>query len=156
MTPASTWTNRFGNSRTLKTIISSEHRDKIRHYGESTFPHECCGFLLGTVDDDCKTIAEIIPVINERTDSANNRYLISPDAYWEGEKQARSQGLEIVGIYHSHPNHPAEPSDYDREHAMPWLSYIIVAIENGQAQDLNSFVLSDDYTHFNPEPLDLP
>ena len=137
----------------MKATLSPENRDQIRRHGESTYPHECCGFLMGTTGEDQKTITTTVPVDNERTDSARNRYLISPDAYWEGEKEARRRGLEIIGIYHSHPNHPARPSDYDLEHALPWLSYIIVAVQDGQAQELNSFVLSDDHTHFEPEQL---
>lgn len=108
---------------------------------------------MGATAEDQKTIAAIVPVDNERNDSARNRYLISPDAYWAGEKEARRKGLEIIGIYHSHPDHPARPSDYDLEHALPWLSYIIVAVQDGQAQEVNSFVLSDDHTHFDPEQL---
>ena len=103
--------------------------------------------------EDQKTLPATVPVEHQRTDSARNRYLISPDAYWEGEKEARRRGLEIIGIYHSHPDHQARPSDYDLEHALPWLSYIIVAVKNGQAQDLNSFVLSDEHTRLAPEPL---
>ena len=137
----------------MKATLSPENRDQIRRHGESTYPHECCGFLMGPTGADQKTITTTVPVDNERTDSARNRYLISPEAYWEGEKEARRRGLEIIGIYHSHPDHPARPSDYDLEHALPWLSYIIVAVKNGQAQELNSFVLSDDHTRFEPEEL---
>lgn len=137
----------------MTATISGENLDQIRRHGESTYPHECCGFLMGATAEDQKTIAAIVPVDNERNDSARNRYLISPDAYWAGEKEARRKGLEIIGIYHSHPDHPARPSGYDLEHALPWLSYIIVAVQDGQAQEVNSFVLSDDHTHFDPEQL---
>lgn len=137
----------------MTATISGENLDQIRRHGESTYPHECCGFLMGATAEDQKTIAAIVPVDNERSNSARNRYLISPDAYWAGEKEARRKGLEIIGIYHSHPDHPARPSGYDLEHALPWLSYIIVAVQDGQAQEVNSFVLSDDHTHFDPEQL---
>lgn len=137
----------------MKATISPEDLNQIRRHGESSYPHECCGFLLGAIGEDQKTITATVPVDNERTDSARNRYLISPDAYWEGEKEARRRGLEIIGIYHSHPDHPARPSDYDLEHALPWLSYIIVAVKDGRAQELNSFVLSDGHTQFEPEQL---
>lgn len=138
-----------------QVTISPENVAAIRRHGAAAYPRECCGFLLGHIKDGRKTINETRPVANERTDSAHNRYFISPEVYWEGEKAARKSGKDIVGVYHSHPDHPSQPSAYDREHALPRFSYIIVAVQQGTAQEINSFVLSDDYAKFLPEELNI-
>jgi proteasome lid subunit RPN8/RPN11 len=90
---------------------------------------------------------------NSREDSRRNRYLISPRELLAADRDAQKRGLDILGIYHSHPDHPARPSEYDREHALPWYSYIIVSVNRGVAGDLASWNLRDDRSAFDREEL---
>ena len=123
---------------------------EINKQGEAEYPHECCGFLFGTIDATGKKIVHrILPIPNAREDQArHNRFLITPQDFMHGELVARKEKLDIVGFYHSHPDHPAQPSAYDLEHAWPVYSYIIVAVHERVAQDVTSWVLSNDRTQF--------
>jgi proteasome lid subunit RPN8/RPN11 len=100
------------------------------------------------------SVERIVAADNERADSRHNRYVISPRSLLEAQREARSSGLDIVGYYHSHPDHPARPSEFDREHAWPGTSYVIVSIEKGKAVDCRSWRLSDDRTAFEEERVD--
>lgn len=132
--------------------LSGKDLDAIRRHGEETFPHECCGFMLGKTNGDAKQVVELIQADNEREDEAQrNRFLITPDAYMKGEKAARTKGLDIVGFYHSHPNAPARPSQYDLDHAWPFFSYVIVSIMDKSADALTSWVLRPDRSAFDEE-----
>jgi proteasome lid subunit RPN8/RPN11 len=88
---------------------------------------------------------------NSRADSRHKRYLISPRDFFEAEKEARKAGLDVIGVYHSHPDHPARPSEFDREHAFPWYSYIIVSVAQGEPRDLTSWTLREDRSAFDHE-----
>lgn len=117
--------------------------NQLRLHGEETYPHECCGVLLGRFDDeDRRLVAAIARAGNTRTDSPHNRYNIDPRELIAIQRQARERGLDIVGFYHSHPDHPARWSPTDLADAH-WLgcSYVITQVEKGQARDTNSFVL---------------
>jgi proteasome lid subunit RPN8/RPN11 len=103
--------------------------------------------------DGAKRVRQLVPVRNARTDSARNRYLIEPDAFRRASAELERAGLEVVGVYHSHPDHPARPSEFDREHAWPRLSYVIVQVTAGRAEDAASWVLADDRTAFRRESL---
>lgn len=145
--------------------------ESIHAHGEREYPNECCGMLLGRADGDSKEVLEVVPLRNLRHDSARaqdllplddpgreserNRFLIDPLDQLRVEKDARSRGLDVLGYYHSHPDHPARPSNYDREHAWPWYSYIILSVERGRAGEMTSWVLSEDRARFDPEPLNL-
>lgn len=137
----------------MSLTLTERHRGAIRIHGEESYPHECCGFLLGTVVEEARTVARLMRADNERVDSARNRYLISPRAYLDAELEAQRRGLEILGFYHSHPDAPAEPSEFDREHALPGCSYVIVSVREGRSGELRSWILSGDYTRFVSEPL---
>ena len=140
--------------------ITAELADKIRAHGVATYPHECCGALLGR-DNDAdgrrvfREIRALHPLINRRDDSPGNRFSVSSEDVREAEKAAKDQGLEVVGWYHSHPDHPACPSQYDREHAWPWYSYIIVSVANRIPEDMTSWRLKDDRVEFEPEEIGL-
>jgi proteasome lid subunit RPN8/RPN11 len=135
--------------------VKKTHLEEIRRHGEQTYPHECCGFLLGTNDGVMNVLAEVHPAENERADSLHNRYLITPEQYRRADAYARSKGLGIIGYYHSHPDHPAAPSGYDLDHSCwPGESYIIVSVERGSAAALNSFT-KPDYTRFSQEEIAL-
>jgi proteasome lid subunit RPN8/RPN11 len=133
--------------------VKQPHLDKIRKHGEETYPHECCGFLFGKNEDGVNVLAEVYPAKNEREDSRHNRYLITPDQYRSADSRARELGLGIIGYYHSHPDHPAEPSGFDLDHSCwPGESYIIVSVEGGKSAALNSFT-KPDYSRFEQEEI---
>ena len=90
---------------------------------------------------------------NTQENSPRNRYLIHPETMLEAEKDARGRGVDIVGIYHSHPDHPARPSEFDREHAFPWYSYIVVSVHGGSRRDLTSWTLREDRSGFDAEEM---
>ena len=126
---------------------------RIRAHGESTYPYECCGALLGSDSDDTREVRELYPLINRRDDSPKNRFSITAQDFREAENAAKSAALDVIGWYHSHPDHPALPSEYDREHAWPWYSYVIVSVGNGTAHAMASWRLSDDRMRFTPEKI---
>jgi proteasome lid subunit RPN8/RPN11 len=117
--------------------------DQIRAHGEQTYPHECCGALLGQSTPGGWRVRSAVPAGNTRTDSAHNRYQISPLELVKIEREARRQGLGIAGFYHSHPDHPAQWSNTDFAEAH-WLgcSYVITEVAHGTAAVTNSFLLS--------------
>ena len=128
--------------------------DEIRRHGEAAYPAECCGALIGRVEGDGKEVVRLRPAVNRRTDDPH-RYLIAPDDLRRLEAEVRAAGREIVGYYHSHPDHPAAPSAFDANHAWPWYSYVIVRIDRGRGAELASWVLADDRPEMLPEPLDV-
>jgi proteasome lid subunit RPN8/RPN11 len=128
--------------------------EEIRRHGETAYPAECCGVLAGRVEGTAKEVVRLVPAVNRRTDDPH-RYLIAPDDLRRLEAELRAQALEIVGYYHSHPDHPAVPSGYDTAHAWPWYSYLIVRIEQGQARDAASWTLDDDRPLMHPESLEV-
>ena len=117
--------------------------DAIRSHGEETYPHECCGVLLGRFEDDgARLVTSTARCGNTRTDSAHNRYNIDPRELVRIQREGRERGEDIVGFYHSHPDHPAEWSKTDHEEAH-WIgcSYVITSVESGKAAITNSFEL---------------
>lgn len=134
--------------------LTAAQRAAIASHGEETFPNECCGFMLGNLNGIDRRVRELLRAVNDREEEAQyNRFLITPEAYMRGEKAARAKGLDIVGFYHSHPNAPARPSQYDLDHAWPVYSYVIVSIQNGAAADMTSWRLKDDRSAFDPEEI---
>jgi proteasome lid subunit RPN8/RPN11 len=148
----------MANAAQLK--ITSELAEKIRAHGAQTYPHECCGALLGrdmdiTDQQVYREIHGLHPLVNRRDDSPNNRFSVTSQDVLDAEKAARQQDLEVVGWYHSHPDHPARPSQYDRDHAWPWYSYIIVSVANRVPEEMTSWRLTDDRTDFEFEEIGL-
>jgi proteasome lid subunit RPN8/RPN11 len=135
--------------------ITRKQGDDIRRHAEAEYPHECCGLLVGRfAEDGRKVVAEVYPVSNAREEKdRHNRSLILPQEYMRGERYARERGLEVVGNYHSHPDHPAVPSQFDLDHAWPTWSYIIVSVREGTASDLRSWEMETDRSRFNEEEL---
>ena len=127
---------------------------EIREHGIRDYPYECCGLLLGRYRDEGKLVSETYPISNAREESAKrNRFLITPAELIGGERYAIDRDLEVVGFYHSHPDSPAVPSQYDLEHAWPTYSYIIVSTSAGQATDLFSWEQEPDRSRFNQEEI---
>ncbi len=123
--------------------ISNGMYSTLRAHGEETYPYECCGILLGKNEDGDNQVVDAIRAGNTRTDSAHNRYHIAPQELIKAQRQGRERGLDIVGFYHSHPDHPAMWSTTDLAEAH-WMqcSYIITSVEKGSAQQTNSFLLT--------------
>ena len=123
--------------------MSGEMYETIRQHGERTYPHECCGVLLGRTSEDGNAVEAAVEAGNTRTDSAHNRYNIAPQELIRIQRQGRERGLDIVGFYHSHPDHPAQWSKTDFEEAH-WIgcSYVITSVEKGTAKITNSFLLT--------------
>ena len=135
--------------------LGPQQEEEIRRHAEDEYPHECCGLLLGRFCADAhKTVVEIYPVSNAREDEAkHNRSLILPLEYMRGERYARQHGLDVVGNYHSHPDHPAAPSQFDLEHAWPTWSYLIVSVREGRAHDLRAWEMKADRSRFDEEEI---
>jgi len=133
--------------------------DSIRTHGEETYPHECCGILLGTmdIDKDEREVKIVVRAGNTRLDALHNRYNIDPKELIAAQKQARRAGLDIVGFYHSHPDHPPHWSQTDLAEAH-WIgcSYVITSVVNGKADVTNSFALAgnlEEDKRFDDEPM---
>ena len=137
---------------------------RIRAHGEATYPEECCGILVGSSEkaagEDRTPLARVVRLVgaeNEREqENRRNRYLIPPEVILRTEREARAEGLDVVGYYHSHPDHPSRPSDFDRDHAWPGYSYLIVSVREGRARDERSWRLSNDRSRFDEEPIHTP
>jgi proteasome lid subunit RPN8/RPN11 len=127
--------------------------DELRREGEQAYPAECCGVLAGR-GGEVKEVLRLVPVPNRRTDDPH-RYLIAPDDLRKIDADLRRSGLEVLGFYHSHPDHPAVPSAFDTEHAWPWYSYLIVRVDGGTAAECASWQLQDDRAAMRPESLDV-
>lgn len=136
--------------------ITRDHDTAIREHAQRIYPHECCGFLLGRVVENVRRVEQVEPALNDRgEEEKHNRFTISPEAYLAAEKAARKAGLDVLGFYHSHPDAPARPSAYDLEHAWPWYSYVIVAVRQGSAEQMTSWVLEDDRSKFNEQAVEV-
>jgi proteasome lid subunit RPN8/RPN11 len=137
-----------------RLVIQPSDLEAIGRHGEATFPEECCGFLIGRAREETTVVERLLPVENERQDSRHNRYVIEPETVLKAHKEARAAGADVVGYYHSHPDHPSRPSDFDREHAWPGLSYLIVSVMKGRVADARSWRLADDRERFEEEILE--
>jgi proteasome lid subunit RPN8/RPN11 len=136
-------------------VLPEAHRAAIVGHAESDPSEECCGLMLGRFSDDgTKIVQELMSIDNARESGArHNRFLIGPMEMLKGERQARSLGLDVVGIYHSHPNAPAVPSQFDLDHAWPVYSYVIVAVTAQGAGALRSWALREDRSGFDEEDI---
>ncbi|MDR0878627.1 MAG: M67 family metallopeptidase [Treponema sp.] len=143
-------------------LLPPEWDDAIRREGEKAYPNECCGVLLGALChekiSDTETrrvkVENILPIGNKREEAEQyHRFEIQPEDFMRAEKEARAQGRDVLGFYHSHPDHPARPSGFDQDHALPFYSYIIVAVEKGKAAALTSWELTTDRTQFLEEEI---
>ncbi len=153
---------RIDSAPAVALHLSSTHLQAIQAHAQSTYPEECCGLMVGRVTAEGNVLASVVPVENvwapgvddgfPELASKRKRYWIAPEVMLAEMRQAREQDLAIVGIYHSHPDHPAIPSECDRQYAWPQYSYLIVSVHQGQAVDYQSWNL-DDHDQFQPEPI---
>ncbi len=140
----------------MSVKLNAAQMTAIARHGEQAYPYEGCGLLLGREVDGYKIVEEILPVENAReSDAQHNRYLIPPDAVLKGERLAAQKGLDVIGFFHSHPDHPERPSDFDREHAWPWYVYLITSVQQRRAMNTAAWTLVEDRTKFNTEELEI-
>ncbi len=144
--------------------FNEEHIQAISNHAEKTYPEECCGLLLGTIEGEAKTVIEVWPTANmwDKENPQNisdkniltkrQRYVLDPQMMLKAQREGRDRGLNIIGFYHSHPDHPAVPSECDREYAWPEYSYIIIAVKTGKTTDILSWNLNENY-QFQPEQI---
>jgi proteasome lid subunit RPN8/RPN11 len=123
--------------------------DAIRQHGVETYPNECCGALIGNEG----VVLEAFALPNTTAEGPRRRFLIRPEDYRAADQHASAAGGELIGFYHSHPDHPARPSQYDVEHAWPFFSYVIVSVRAGVPEDMTSWRLRDDRSTFDEERL---
>lgn len=122
-------------------------------HAEEYYPNECCGFFFGT-DGEVRKISLSRQVTNAREGDQRRRFQIDPEDYRKAEKFAVEQNLDLLGVYHSHPDHPAVPSEHDRRVAMPYFSYIIISVKGGKAEETRSWQLNEE-RQFDEEPFEL-
>jgi len=137
-------------------ILPSESEKNIKTDSENAYPNECCGVLMGKIDNvGVKIVRQTESIRNAREDGEQyHRFLITPEEMLRAEQTARAAKLDVIGFYHSHPDHPAIPSEYDKNHALPFYSYVIVSVEQGIAKELTSWELTADRTDFLQENLE--
>jgi proteasome lid subunit RPN8/RPN11 len=137
--------------------IGEQQLEEIRRQAEAEYPHECCGLLIGRIEEGGRTrvVLETYAVKNSWSESPqHDRMLIAPIDYARAERESGKKGLGVVGDYHSHPDHPAIPSAFDLEHS-PWttMSYIVVSVLKGRADELRSWEIAEDHSEFKEEEI---
>ena len=134
----------------MTLVIPDKLHEKLRTYLEGAYPNEGGGFLIGEIDGERRTVTETRFVENVfETEEQYHRYLMEDGAYWEAEDYADEHGLSLVGYFHSHPNHPAIPSEFDRVHALPNFIYLIVSVCEGRAAESLAWILAPNRGNFN-------
>ena len=138
----------------MSLILTETLMKQIYAHGEQAYPEEGAGLLIGSAQDAKKRVHQLLPLDNSRESTArHNRYLLTPQDYLRGEQEAARLGLDVLGIFHSHPDHPNLPSEFDRDWALPFLSYIITSVQNGTAVESRSWLLAEDRSRFTEETL---
>jgi proteasome lid subunit RPN8/RPN11 len=139
--------------------------DRIHKHATECYPSECCGFLLGLETNGRRVVHDVAIIQNSwqtaehnpyeirPEDSTRNRSLVDPRDYLRIDREARQRGLDIISFYHSHPDHPSRPSEFDRRHAVPFLIYVILAVDKGVPGEMTAWLLEDDGARFHSEPL---
>lgn len=137
--------------------LSADLGRVVREALEAAYPEEGCGLLAGRPDDgsdldgDVRRVQAVVPLPNAKDAERTRRYLIPPEAYMQAERELAGRGLQVVGFYHSHPDHPAQPSAFDLDWAWPWYSYLIVSVQQGRAAEERCWVLRDDRSGFDEQ-----
>lgn len=138
----------------MTIMVPADVLSQIHHLLEEAYSDEGAGLLLGIIEGKEKRVKTLFPLPNVREDGArHNRFLITAEDFYKGEQAAGRLGLDVIGVYHSHPDSPNRPSEYDRVWALPWFSYIITRVQKGQAISSRSWLLSEDRLRFLEEEL---
>ncbi len=125
----------------------------IHDHAKEAYPEECAGALVGVDTGDIKLVVDVWRAENTHEEDRARRFLIEPLQIKEFEERARERDMDVLGFYHSHPDHPAEPSEYDRERAWPYYSYVITSVGKDKVEDTRSWVLRDDRSGYDEEPI---
>jgi len=133
----------------MALLLNSQVDAAIRAHGAETYPNECCGALIGRDG----VVTETLALPNTTEEGPRRRFMVRPQDYREAERRAGELGGELLGFYHSHPDHPARPSQYDLDHAWPFFSYVIVSVREGVSGDMTSWRLREDRSVFDQEHL---
>jgi proteasome lid subunit RPN8/RPN11 len=139
----------------VSLVLSARDNERIRAHLGRAYPDEGCGVLLGEDGDGAREVKEIVALENRREESRHNRYLIAPEQFLVADRVARGAGLEVIGFFHSHPDHPPRPSAFDLEHAWPYYSYLIVNVTRGEAGNARSWRLAEDRSRFDEEKVEV-
>ena len=138
----------------MTIVLTSLLLATIQEHGERCYPEEGAGIILGTTEREFKAATDIIPIVNSSDSSErHHRYLIAPHEILAAETKAEELNREVIGIFHSHPDHPAEPSEVDKQWALPWYSYIITAVDDGKGMVSRAWQLAEDRTRFHEEEI---
>jgi proteasome lid subunit RPN8/RPN11 len=136
--------------------LSAEQATNICQHARAEYPHECCGALLGReLGGDVRWVEEVIPIVNEQKDNRERRFLITPAQMMQLEREAKQKSLKVLGFYHSHPDHPTRPSEFDRENALPYYSYLIISVQKGKPAEMHCWRLLEDRSGFEREPTEI-
>jgi proteasome lid subunit RPN8/RPN11 len=127
--------------------------DHIHEHARESYPEECAGALVGMDTGETKIVVDVWPAENTHEGERERRFLIEPLQIKKFEEQAQERDMDLLGFYHSHPDHPAEPSEYDREHAWPYYSYVIASVGKDEVKEMRSWVLKDDRSGYEEEPI---
>jgi proteasome lid subunit RPN8/RPN11 len=123
--------------------INNASLEEMVHDAQRSFPDECCGFFYGKENEDNRMVEKVLVVNNAKDGDRRRRYEISPEDYMKAERLADEYGLQLLGVYHSHPNHPPIPSETDRLSAQPYFSYLILSVMEGQFESIRSWRLNE-------------
>ena len=133
--------------------IKEEFLERIFEHCKEGYPHEVCGILIGKCDGDNKEVFDVVRANNLNSERAHDRYELDPKVLLKAEREGGKRGLEVIGFYHSHPDHPDAPSEHDRERAWPIYSYMIVSVMKGTDVSFRSWVLNGDTEKFEEEKI---
>ena len=144
----------------MRLRLTSGVHEQIREHGARGYPDEVCGALLGRESTGngsgaLREVSAVLALENRREDSRGNRFAVTPGDVLRAERAAAEQGLELVGWYHTHPDHPARPSEFDREHAWPWYSYVILGVAARVPGEMTSWRLADDRSAYAAESIEV-
>lgn len=127
--------------------------ENIHRHARETYPEECAGAIVGMDTGEMKVVVDVWPAENTHEDERSRRFLIEPLQIKKFEEDAAGRDMDLLGFYHSHPDHPAEPSEYDQEHAWPYYSYVIASVSQDSVRDTRSWVLRDDRSGYDEEEI---
>ncbi len=136
--------------------LDARERAQLAAHAHRAYPAECCGALIGRQHGTTREVVRVVEMENRTTSDARRRYTIDPEALLQADQEAREAGLDLLGFYHSHPDHPAVPSETDRAEAWPHYAYLILGVVDGEVSDMRAWTLDREGGSFQPEPLDPP
>jgi proteasome lid subunit RPN8/RPN11 len=140
----------------MKLTIPGPVMDEIRGHAEKLYPEEGAGLILGSIEGEHREARRVLPMPNHfNSGERNRRYLLDPQEILQAEELAEQLGLEVIGIFHSHPDHPPAPSQYDLDWAVPWYVYLITSVEQGAASESRAWRMLEDHTQMGEEALEI-